>query len=135
MPTIQGLLRRRGPSSDADIRRHSLYAGDPSASSASDTPAVRDSNQIHRKTSASSLLSPSNASMPAIVEPFEEPENRSVSPPMQEESSKHRRFSMLKFRYASDSQLNTKARQQADAAAAPPVPKRGFPSCPFRSES
>lgn len=127
MPTMQGLLWRRGASSDADIRRHSLYVGDPSASSASDTLAVKDSNQLHRKTSASSLLSPSNASMPVIVEPSEEPENRSVSPPVQEESSKHRRFSMLKFRHASDSQLATKARHHADASPVPPVPKRKSP--------
>jgi hypothetical protein len=124
MPTIQGLLRRRGPASDADNRRHSFFAGDPTAS---DTLAVRTSNQLHRKTSASSFLSPpSNASMPAINEPSEEPANRSVSPPVQEESSKHRRFSMLKFRHASDSQLSTRARQQADASPVPPLPKRRF---------
>jgi hypothetical protein len=128
MPTIQGLLRRRGPTSDADTRRHSFFAGDPSAS---DTLAIRTSNQLDRKTSASSFLSrPSNASMPAINEPSEEPENRSVSPPVQEESWKHRRFSMLKFRYASDSQLSIRARQQAGASPVPPLPKRRFPlSC------
>jgi hypothetical protein len=64
--------------------------------------------------------------MPAINEPSEEPENRSVSPPVQEESSKHRRFSMLKFRYASDSQLSIRARQQAGASPVP-LPKRRFP--------
>ena len=128
MPTFQDLLRRRGPTSDADTRRHSFFAGDPSAS---DTLAARTNNQLHRKTSASSFLSrPSNASMPAINEPSEEPENRSLSPPVQEETSKHRRFSMLKFRHASDSQLSTRARQQADASPVPPLPNRGFPlSC------
>jgi hypothetical protein len=125
MQTLQGLLRRRGPTSDADTRRHSLFAGDLSAN---DTLAVRTSNQLHRNTSASSFFSHlSNASMPAINEPSEEPENRSVSPPVQEETSKHRRFSMLKFRHASDSQLSTRARQQADASPVPPLPKRGFP--------
>lgn len=132
MPTIPSLLRRRGPSSDADIRRHSLYGVNTSAD---DTLAIRDSNQPHRAPLASSFLSPTNASMPAIVEPSNQPENRSVSPPIQDESSKHRRFSMLRFRHASDSQLSTRARQQADAAAtaaaaaaaAPPMPKRWFP--------
>ncbi|OAA64553.1 guanyl-nucleotide exchange factor [Niveomyces insectorum RCEF 264] len=48
------------------------------------------------------------------------------SPLVQEETSKHRRFSLLRFRNASDSQLSTRARQhalaQAEAEDIPPVP-------------
>ena len=119
---IQGFLRRRGPASDASMRRHSLFAGDPS--SPNDLLDVRISEQLQRKSSASSLLSPLNESTSVMKEQQHKPTERSVSPQVQEENSKHRRFSMLKFRHASDSQLSTRARQQADAAAAPPVPGR-----------
>lgn len=42
------------------------------------------------------------------VDPFD----RSISPPVQPESNKHRRFSMLRFRNASDSQLSARIKQQ-----------------------
>ena len=42
------------------------------------------------------------------------------SPPIQRLTSKHNRFSKLKFRNASDSQLSVKAKRQAENA--PPVP-------------
>ncbi|EPE09761.1 guanyl-nucleotide exchange factor [Ophiostoma piceae UAMH 11346] len=49
---------------------------------------------------------------------------RPESPPIQDETPKHRRFSILRFRNASDSQLAARARQhaQAEANAAPPIP-------------
>ncbi|CAK7264104.1 hypothetical protein SEPCBS57363_000901 [Sporothrix epigloea] len=50
---------------------------------------------------------------------------RPDSPPVQEQTLKHRRFSLLRFRNASDSQLAARARQQAqeaDTGLAPPVP-------------
>jgi hypothetical protein len=50
--------------------------------------------------------------------------DRPASPPVQEESSRHRRFSMLRFRNASDSQLAAKARLQAAAEIPPPTPRR-----------
>lgn len=43
------------------------------------------------------------------------------SPPMQEKMPKHRRFSILKFRHASDSQLSKTAREQREEQA-PPLP-------------
>lgn len=52
---------------------------------------------------------------------------RPDSPPVQEQTLKHRRFSLLRFRNASDSQLAARARQQAqegDTGLAPPVPPR-----------
>jgi hypothetical protein len=125
---MPGLLRRRGPTSDADIRRHSFFVGDPSST---ERVAGRASEQIPRKPRTSDFLLPPNASTPAVNEPPSRTidiVDRPISPPIQDETSKHRRFSMLRFRYASDSQLSIKARQQADAAAAPPVPHRW---CPF----
>jgi len=47
--------------------------------------------------------------------------DRAESPPTQERPSKQHRFSMLKFRHASDSQLSKTAKEQADAVT-PPMP-------------
>ncbi|KAF2686233.1 hypothetical protein K458DRAFT_299313 [Lentithecium fluviatile CBS 122367] len=46
---------------------------------------------------------------------------RPPSPPVQEPTPMTRRFSLMRFRHASDSQLSVKAKEQA-AADAPPVP-------------
>lgn len=50
--------------------------------------------------------------------------SRPPTPPIQEETSKHRRFSVLRFRNASDSQLSLRAKQQAEQP--PPLPRRTF---------
>jgi len=122
MPIIS--LRRRGPSSDADIRRHSFYQADSASN-----PTVFDgraSEQIPRRPSPAEFLSPSTAARTAIprasADHGVESDKRSASPPIQEENPKHHRFSMLKFRHASDSQLSTRARLQAQTA--PPIPER-----------
>ncbi|TDZ31950.1 Protein transport protein sec73 [Colletotrichum trifolii] len=47
--------------------------------------------------------------------------DRPETPPVQEETSKHRRFSILRFRNASDSQLSLRVKQQAETS--PPVPR------------
>ena len=132
MPTMQGFLRRRGASSDADIRRHSFLS--PESVSNPSILDGRASEQIPRRPSAAEFLSPSTATDPPSItrtsaDGVTEPGERSVSPPVQDESNKHRRFSMLKFRHASDSQLSTRARLQAHTAA-PPVPQRKCPSYP-----
>ena len=49
----------------------------------------------------------------------DEPESPG-SPPIQRMTSSHKRFSKLKFRHASDSQLSLKAKRQAEHT--PPVP-------------
>lgn len=133
IPIMPGLLRRRGPTSDADIRRHSFYLVENASNST--TPDGRASEQIPRRPSATEFLSPSTAvtgpsrtgSSTEIGTEFEQ--NRSVSPPIQDETPKHRRFSMLKFRHASDSQLSMRARLQAQKAA-PPIPHRKSRSYP-----
>ncbi len=50
--------------------------------------------------------------------------DRPETPPIQEETAKHRRFSMLRFRNASDPQLSARAKKQAEAP--PPLPRRMF---------
>ena len=44
------------------------------------------------------------------------------SPPVQESTPNTRRFSMMRFRHASDPQLSAKAKEHAARDAAPPVP-------------
>ena len=60
-------------------------------------------------------------SLSAINDPpvFDEAE----SPPIQERPPKHHRFSILRFRHASDSQLSKTAKEQADSGT-PPMPSR-----------
>ncbi|KAL6862359.1 guanine nucleotide exchange factor [Trichoderma novae-zelandiae] len=47
--------------------------------------------------------------------------DRPSTPPVQQQSSKHRRFSVLRFRNASDSQLSLRVKQAAEKP--PPVPR------------
>lgn len=54
-------------------------------------------------------------------DPFDRPD----SPPVQEETTKHHRFSMLRFRTASDSQLSARSRLQQEKP--PPMPQRTCP--------
>jgi hypothetical protein len=44
------------------------------------------------------------------------------SPPVQEATPNTRRFSLMRFRHASDSQLSVKAKEHAARSEAPPVP-------------
>ncbi|KFY07738.1 hypothetical protein V492_06868, partial [Pseudogymnoascus sp. VKM F-4246] len=130
MPIIPGLMRRRGQASETDLnRRHSLLVPGPTGAAAADTRAGRLSEQLPRRDAAASgsldLTPQTSAPAIAFSSPGETlPEDRPVSPPVQEATPKQsRRFSMMKFRHASDSQLSTRARQQAEADAAPPMPR------------
>lgn len=113
MPLMNAFLRRKGPASSAELRRHSFYSADSSSNPAVLAIDSRASEQIPRRPSAADFLSPESAldRPPAAgtqAENSAESLHRTVSPPIQEESQKHRRFSMLKFRHASDSQLATR---------------------------
>lgn len=138
MPILPGLLRRRGQASEADLnRRHSFFMT-PEQPNKMEAPKVspRHSEQLPRtekllesENHAPPASSPAaQASTPAVVisSPLDQKETdeRPVSPPVQQQSIKQKRFSMLKFRNASDSQLAAKARAQASTADAPPVPTR-----------
>ncbi|KAF3001143.1 hypothetical protein E8E14_003972 [Neopestalotiopsis sp. 37M] len=65
---------------------------------------------------------PSLSTSMSLGRPSEDPFDRPESPPIQEETPKHRRFSMLRFRNASDSQLSVRMRQQQLAEKPPPLP-------------
>lgn len=124
--TLPRFPSRRPPSRDGDH-----FAGEPTSSSTSlpsvpetgsstapalvfipAPPITPPNDTIH---SASSVANGASA-----TDVFDRP----VSPPVQDESSRHRRFSMLRFRNASDSQLAAKARLQAAAEIPPPTPRR-----------
>ncbi|KAK8110969.1 uncharacterized protein PG998_007426 [Apiospora kogelbergensis] len=74
------------------------------------------------ETNALSSTLSTSTGRPSVDDPFSRPE----SPPIQEETPKHRRFSMLRFRNASDSQLSARIKQQQQQQQAekpPPMPR------------
>lgn len=126
-------LRRRGLSSDADMnRRHSEIF---TANNATPTAVGRNSEQIPRNESSAQFLSPFGVAIKSTPSPLSSTAprlaERPISPLIQEEHPKHRRFSMMKFRNASDPQLSSRAKLQATQAAEapPPLPKREYFNC------
>lgn len=127
MPLLPGLLRRRAPSGE-DLRRRTFYHTETAPGNL-DNALNNDQTieQLPRSASAIGFAPTSDGVTPSSAERQSSDVDvqalgRSVSPlPIQEESSKHRRFSMLKFRHASESHLSRKAREHA---IAPPIPQR-----------
>ncbi|RAL59557.1 hypothetical protein DID88_006550 [Monilinia fructigena] len=132
------LRRRRAAASDAEMRRHSFFPTDSNTLNPildSDLPDGRASEQMPRRPSPGDFQSPAEpettlAPLPMLNRPstdYPKALERLDTPPIQEETSKHRRFYMLRFRHASDSQLSTRSRLQAQNAAvaqdAPPMPQ------------
>ncbi|KAI1462500.1 hypothetical protein F4805DRAFT_410966 [Annulohypoxylon moriforme] len=137
-------LRRRGVNaSDTDMRRHTILI-DPAPMTpkplsrrpqpeAMPTPDVTAKNGEettdgasgeHRdgnKSSVDTFATSSTSMFPSRES--EDPYSRPESPPIQDESPKHRRFSMLRFRNASDSQLSARLKQQQQAEKLPPMPQ------------
>ncbi|XXH00393.1 hypothetical protein Hte_006737 [Hypoxylon texense] len=135
-------LRRRGVNaSDTDMRRHTILID----------PAPVAPKLLSRKTQPGAMLSPDiitsdgaetrddalagndegskscvdmvATSTSASIFLGRESEDRPDSPPVQDESPRHRRFSMLRFRNASDSQLSARLKQQQQAEKLPPMPQ------------
>ncbi|GAB1314307.1 Protein transport protein sec73 [Madurella fahalii] len=130
-------LRRRGNmASETDMRRHSLFDSlavpvpkqPPFRSeSSTDLPALtsvaEDSPSPIVPASPAdfprdSISVASTHAVPSVVDASDGP-----GFPLPDESQKHRRFSMLRFRNASDSQLAAKAKLHAAAEKPPPVPR------------
>ncbi|KAH8652547.1 hypothetical protein BX600DRAFT_516571 [Xylariales sp. PMI_506] len=145
-------LRRRGVmASETDMRRHTgleIGVASGTGSLSAKLPAPRKSlaedllnptlsntqNRPSREGSRaegpdgngeSSSIESNMPSMEAstIGRPSEDPFDRPESPPIQEETPKHRRFSMLRFRNASDSQLSVRMKQQQLVEKPPPMPQ------------
>ena len=132
MLIIPGLLRPRGQASEPELnRRHSLLVPGPPGAASAESRAGRLSEQLPRRDDGASdsleLTAQSSAPTIAFSSPEDAlPEVGPASPPVQDGNPKQlRHFSMLKFRHASDPQLSTtRARQQAEADATPPMPRR-----------
>ncbi|KAI0200980.1 hypothetical protein F4808DRAFT_450475 [Astrocystis sublimbata] len=148
-------LRRRGVNaSESDMRRHTMLFDPKPSADASLHPHTKSHRHENGTTShesdRSTLSADPNPDSTAGVDPntdavavvvtdsnanpgadatrlSQSSNDRSASPSIQEETPKHRRFSMLRFRNASDSQLSTRWRQQQQQAAAsekpPPMPE------------
>ena len=136
------LRRRVNMVSETDMRRHSVLDSLvapatkqpplPSESTtelpaltpvAEDLPSSSD-NPSSADLPRDSISVASSRAVPSIIEPADE----SGSLALPDYSNKHRRFSMLRFRNASDSQLAAKAKLHAAAQKPPPVPRRMCPS-------
>ncbi|KAM0218580.1 hypothetical protein ACHAPA_006889 [Fusarium lateritium] len=135
-------LRRRGNvSNETDIRRHTFFESSASGDIPEFPPQSEENNDHGTEESYRPQPSrePTRDSINSRTEGFPEtrPETRSESrpdsrpegqtesrpdtPPIQEGNSKHHRFSVLRFRNASDSQLSLRAKQQSEET--PPVPR------------
>lgn len=57
-----------------------------------------------------------------VARPSTSNDDSPPSPPIQESTPNTRRFSLMRFRHASDPQLSAKAKEQAARDTAPPVP-------------
>ena len=126
-------LRRRGVmASESDMRRHTTLF-DPKVQANSNLPtpqsasqplengaASQDTNAGKSSTSLNLDSNPIQDTARVSYDSYDRPE----SPPIQEETPKHRRFSMLRFRNASDSQLSTRLKQHQQAEKPPPMPAR-----------
>ncbi|UNI24462.1 hypothetical protein JDV02_010205 [Purpureocillium takamizusanense] len=135
------LRRRANMASETDMRRHTAVAG-PSASDDTDADAAR--HDAVAPVAVPALDAPkSNPAQPSkqkkhTTQPAIEDAGNSLSrnashesdftanrpdtpPSPQPELSRHKRFSVLRFRNASDSQLSLRAKQQAENP--PPLPR------------
>ena len=139
-------LRRRGNmGSETDIRRHSLL--DSLAVPAQKQPPPRSESTAELPTLASVAedlpppsVPPSPADLPrdsisvasthAAPSAAEPSDAGPASFAASDDTQKRRRFSMLRFRNASDSQLAAKAKLHAAAEKPPPMPRRTLPLAP-----
>ncbi|KAI1345510.1 hypothetical protein F5Y01DRAFT_56607 [Xylaria sp. FL0043] len=130
-------LRRRGVmASESDMRRHTALFEPKNE----DDDAVPSQRHVSRRPENGTTSRGSDSGIPIPTSPNlnldpiqdtarvsqdstqDSSYDRPESPPIQEETPRHRRFSMLRFRNASDSQLSTRLKQQQHAEKPPPMP-------------
>ncbi|KAL7930567.1 guanine nucleotide exchange factor [Trichoderma chlorosporum] len=111
-------LRRRGNmASETDMRRLTTAF----APASDDVPELPPQPEPEPQDEAAMPLSPlSSLPRPQSRESVSSLD-RPATPPVQQQSNKHRRFSVLRFRNASDSQLSLRVKQAAEKP--PPVPR------------
>ncbi|KAL9117676.1 MAG: hypothetical protein Q9187_005784 [Circinaria calcarea] len=120
--------RLRGNKADEkEIRRYSAFTPtdySDSLSRSDQVPQIQPMSPT-RESFQRARLHDSVVSLTAVNEP--PVVHRSLSPPVQERTSKHQRFSILRFRHASDSQLAKTAKEHA-VAVVPPMPSIAPPA-------
>lgn len=119
--------RLRGNKADEkEIRRHSAFTPSDYSDSLSRSDQVPQIQPMSptRESLQRARLHDSVVSLSAVNEP--PVAHRSLSPPVQERTLKHQRFSILRFRHASDSQLAKTAKEHA-AVVVPPMPSSKYP--------
>lgn len=150
IPIAMPFLRRRGNAgSESDMRRHTILDSLPvppangthsRPGSATDLPVLvttpEDGEVPLSSVSVSPVtpVTPATPVMPTVdleptmsstaPQPTGDPVDHSLSPSVPAETPKSKRFSMLRFRNASDSQLAAKAKLQAASEKPPPLPRR-----------
>ncbi|KAI0396198.1 hypothetical protein F5Y17DRAFT_420765 [Xylariaceae sp. FL0594] len=126
-------LRRRGVmASESDMRRHTTLFGPKSPSDLllnSQSADCRTENGhrgphvVRDAETAQDSRGSRDIDDSASTRASQDPHDRPESPTVQEETANHRRFSMLRFRNASDSQLSARWKQQQQAEKPPPMPE------------
>ncbi|KAI1809787.1 hypothetical protein GGS20DRAFT_570467 [Poronia punctata] len=124
-------LRRRGVmASESDMRRHTTLFGPkiqpdqfPDPQSTGPVPENGVANQVGDNQSAPGAPSSQDHDDQTPIRMSQDTHDRPDSPTIQEGTPSHRRFSMLRFRNASDSQLSTRWKQQQLAERPPPMPE------------
>lgn len=124
------------PLKEPPIRAESSTSDLPAAltSVAEDAPAPPSPVPPSPASPTSPMELPRDSISVASTHAQEQP-RASVSLALPDDSNKHRRFSMLRFRNASDSQLAAKAKLHAAAEKAPPMPRRTCHSVALRERS
>ncbi|KAI0515343.1 hypothetical protein F5B22DRAFT_184348 [Xylaria bambusicola] len=124
-------LRRRGVmASESDMRRHTTLFDHKAQSDAPFLTAQSASQPFENGVASQHSETdepPTNPNLDSdpiqgTTRPSHDSYDRPESPPIQEETPRHRRFSMLRFRNASDSQLSTRMKQHQQAEKPPPMP-------------
>ncbi|KAI1436065.1 hypothetical protein GGR50DRAFT_693627 [Xylaria sp. CBS 124048] len=120
-------LRRRGVmASESDMRRHTTHY-DPKSQADAFLPPPPASPNTENGPAAQGpdKLSTDPSPNPAIevARVSQDSCDRPETPAVQDEAPRHRRFSMLRFRNASDSQLSTRWKLQQQAEKPPPMPE------------
>lgn len=148
IPIAMPFLRRRGNAgSESDMRRHTIFDSlpvppakgtHPRPGSATDLPVLvttPEEGEVPLSSLPVSPVTPVTPVMPTVdleltvssnaPQPTGDPVDHSLSPSVPPaETPKSKRFSMLRFRNASDSQLAAKAKLQAASEKPPPLPRR-----------
>ncbi|KAM0255298.1 hypothetical protein ACHAQJ_005888 [Trichoderma viride] len=108
-------LRRRGNmASETDMRRHTAAFAPPASDDVPELPLQAQLPEDAEPEPESAISRPQSRDSITSLD-------RPITPPVQPQSNKHRRFSVLRFRNASDSQLSLRVKQAAEKP--PPLPR------------